>query len=205
MDGTLCHPGTSAEHGSVGPVTTVANAPNQDGAADNSDNSGVSVLWACWFIVVATIHQLRQQIIDLRCQANYWQAQHQRAVQREADLKEEKQQLQALIRELQRRLFGRKTETSSSANPKSPTATPAPEPSQRRRRGQQAGSPSHGRRNHEHLPAEDEPCTLPEGQRCCPSCHEPFEEIPGTADGDILEVDVRAHRRCYHRQRYRRH
>jgi transposase len=30
-----------------------------------------------------------------------------------------------------------------------------------------------------------------------------LQEIPGTADGDILEIDVRAHRRRYHRKRYR--
>jgi hypothetical protein len=29
-------------------------------------------------------------------------------------------------------------------------------------------------------------------------------EILGTADGDILEIEVKAHRRRYHRQRYRR-
>ena len=62
-----------------------------------------------------------------------------------------------------------------------------------------------GRVASDHLPTVEEPCVLPEAQRSCPVCHEPFEEIPGTAEGSILEVDVRAYRRRYHRQRYRRH
>jgi transposase len=45
---------------------------------------------------------------------------------------------------------------------------------------------------------------LPKDQQCCADCGQPFEDIPGTAAGDILEIDVRAHRRRYHRQRYRR-
>jgi len=126
-------------------------------------------------------------------------------VQREAELKDEKQYLHAEIRGLKQRLFGRKAETSSAADPKSQAAISGKQPDgQRRRRGHQPGAKGHGRRNHNHLPAKDEPCILPEDQRCCPYCQEPFEEIPGTADGDILECEVRGYRRRYHRQRYRR-
>jgi hypothetical protein len=205
MDVTLGHPleVSHSQEQSLAPVPTLSPASNAD---DNTFSSDSGVLWQCWCIVLATIHGLRLQIIDLRGQANYWQAQHQRAVGREANLKEEKQSLQAQIRDLQRRLYGQKSETSSAADPKSPTATTSHPPTvQRRRRGQQVGTQSHGRRNHDHLPAEHEPCVLPEEQRCCPYCREPFEEIPGTADGTILEVEVRPHRRVYHRQRYRRH
>ncbi len=42
----------------------------------------------------------RVELIELRQQAHYWQAQHARAVQREAALKTEVQQLQATIGEL---------------------------------------------------------------------------------------------------------
>jgi hypothetical protein len=209
MDGTTCYPliASTDQHGSLVPVTSVAAADQQDDSNDNSDSAGF--LWQCWCFILdllAIIHGLRLQVIDLRAQAHYWQAQHERAVIREAVLKEEKQYLQAQIRDLQQRLFGRKSETSSSADAKVQGGVPPDQPPvQRRRRGQQRGAKSHGRRNHDHLPPEDENCTLPEDQRCCPWCQEPFEEIPGTADGSILEVDVRAHRRCYHRQRYRRH
>ena len=202
MDGTLCSPGTT-QHGLLVPITSVATAPNQDEPAEDLDNGRTDVLWACWCIVLATIHQLQQQIVKLRADAHYWQALHQRAVQREARLKEDKRYLQAQIRELRQRLFGRKSEMSSSTDAKSPTLTPPAGP--RRHRGHQVGAPSQGRRNHDHLPTVEERCTLSEGQRCCPQCQQPYEEIPGTAEGSILEVEVRAYRRRYHRQRYRRH
>jgi transposase len=156
-----------------------------------------------FFLALVLLRRRRVELIELRLQANYWRAQHQRAVQREVDLKEQVQQLQGEIRELKRRLYGRKSETSASTkpplNPNSPTNHGKP-----RSRGQQHGSQGHGRRNHDHLPTTHEDCVLPKDQQACPCCGEPFEEIPGTADGDILEIDVHAHRRRYHRRRYRR-
>ena len=144
--------------------------------------------------------ELRHDAVELRLQAHFWQAQHRRAVEREVKLKEQIKIHQAEIREWKRRVLGRKTETSSATQPQSAPTPAAPTP---RKRGQQPGSNGHGRRNHEHLPARDEICELPEDQRCCPQCQQPFEEIPGTADGTILEIEVKAHRRVYHRTRYR--
>jgi transposase len=144
----------------------------------------------------------RRQLIELRCQAHYWRAQHQRAVEREAALAAQVQQLQAEIREWKRRLFARQSETSAATQPDKTPKTPTQQPP--RKRGQQPGKPGHGRRNHDHLPTTDETCDVPDSQKCCSQCGEPLEAIPGTADGDILEIDVRAYRRRYHRQRYRR-
>jgi transposase len=159
-----------------------------------------------WIAVLALrrlqrqVTELRGQLLDWRCQANYWRAQHQRAVQREATLAAQVQQLQGEIRELKRRLFGRKSETSTAAKPKASNTSSDAKP---RSRGQQPGGNGHGRRQHDHLPIHHEDCVLQGDQRCCGQCGEPLEEIPGTADGDILEIEVRAHRRRYHRQRYR--
>lgn len=153
------------------------------------------------FLAVIALRRLRFQVIDLRWQANYWRAQHQRAVQREAALAEQVQRLQGEIRELKRRFYGRKSETSATTQPQRHPQNSAPP----RNRGQQPGSKGHGRRHHDHLPTTHEDCTLPDSQKCCPDCGEPLKEIPGSADGDILEIDVRAHRRRYHRRRYRRH
>ena len=156
-----------------------------------------------FFLALIAIRRLRFQILDLRWQANYWRAQHERAVQREAALAEQVQRLQGELRELKRRVYGRKSETSATTNPQG--QNPGKSPAKPRKRGQQPGSKGHGRRHHDHLPTTHEDCTLPDSQRCCPACGEPLEEIPGTADGDILEIDVRAYRRRYHRHRYRRH
>jgi hypothetical protein len=53
------------------------------------------------------IRHLRSENLELRNQAGYWQAMHQRAVEREQKLAQEVQQLQAEIRELNKRFFGR--------------------------------------------------------------------------------------------------
>jgi len=212
MDGTVSCLVDSADPLPV-PILSESAAGDDYQSTDIPHTSQLAVFGQCYelllrllFLALDTLWQARREITELRCQAHYWEAQHRRAVQREAELKDEKQHLHAEIRELKQRLFGRKAETSSAADPKSPAAISGKQSDgQRRRRGHQPGTKGHGRRNHDHLPTKDEPCILPEDQRCCPYCQEPFEEIPGTADGDILEIEVRAYRRRYHRQRYRRH
>ena len=49
----------------------------------------------------------------------------------------------------------------------------------------------------------EEPRDLPDEQRRCSCCGLPFAEFPGTEDSEILEVDVKAHRRVIRRKRYR--
>ncbi len=153
------------------------------------------------FLALAIIRRLRQQLVELRQQVGYWRALHQRAVVREAKLAEENQRLQGELRALKRRVYGRRSETSSATNPQNPSP---PEGTKKRSRGQQPGAKGPSRRHHDHLPTVDETCDLPPDQRCCPDCQLPFEEITGTADGDILEIEVKGHRRRYHRKRYRR-
>src|SRR5258708_27899279 len=158
-----------------------------------------------WFYLcaLAFIRCLLLQLVELRQQAGYWRSLHERAVRREAKLAADIQRLQGELRELKRRVYGRRSETASSTQPQNPSAT-APDHKAKRSRGQQRGGKGPGRRNHDHLPTTPENCALADDQKCCPACQLPFEEIPGTADGDILEIEVRGHRRRYHRQRYRR-
>src|SRR5213082_1550660 len=66
-------------------------------------------------------------------QAAYWQAMHQRAVQREKLLHDENEQLHARIRFLEQQLFGRKADSTT-------TAEDSPRPDRASRpRGQQRG------------------------------------------------------------------
>jgi transposase len=193
------------EHGVLAPVssTIVVNLePCRDSEPDF--RALLALLWRCFcklaclfFLAQVAVRRLRLQRIELRQQANYWKAQHQRAVQREADWAEQVRNLQGEIREWKRRFFGRKSETSSTTKP------PPANNKKKRKRGQQQGGKGHGRRSHDHLNTKHEVCVLPKDQQGCPCCGQPFAEIPGTADGDILEIEVRAHRRRYHRQRYR--
>src|SRR2546421_6826454 len=70
-------------------------------------------------------------------QAGYWKAMHQRALQREALLRQENEHLRAQLRLREQQLFGRKTETAAATVPTPATSAPAP----RRPRGQQRGRP----------------------------------------------------------------
>src|SRR5512142_25739 len=107
-------------------------------------------------------------------QAAYWQAMHQRAVQREQLLQHENEQLQARIRFLEQQLFGRKAD--------SPASTDGPTPTRRspRPRGQQRDKPGPKRRDYTHLPAVEQIVELPADQQCCSRCGQPFASFPGT-------------------------
>lgn len=174
---------------------------------DDAEPDPLALLWQ-WFcklfwlflLALVVMRRWRIQLVELRQQAGYWRTLHQRAVRREGKLAEEIQRLQGELRELKRRVYGRRSETSASTRPQNH----APDDHVKRSRGQQHGGQGHGRRNHDHLPTTHETCDRADDQKCCPHCHLPFEEIPGTADGDILEIEVRGYRRRYHRKRYRR-
>jgi transposase len=135
-------------------------------------------------------------------QAAYYKAMHQRALQREAQLQAEVQRLEALLRLREQQLFGRKSETSAATAPTTPEPAPA-DATPRRPRGQQPGRPGPKRRDHSHLPAVVEEHRLSPEEGCCTQCGQPFVAFPGTEDAEILEIDVRAHRRVIRRHRYR--
>ena len=156
----------------------------------------------------------KQEHIDLVMQAHYYKSMHQRALeraawrqarllrllrqlkeqnaQREAALRAELEQAQAKIRDLQQRLFGRKSERTSSAERHGKSA-PAP-------RGHRRGVPSHGRSMQTDLPARHETIDLQAPQ--CPQCGLGLKPFPGTEDSEVLEIEVQAYRRVIHRKRY---
>lgn len=138
--------------------------------------------------------------LALRQQAGYWRSMHQRACQRESDLKRRIADLEAENRDLKHRLFGRKSEATSSpeTSPAGTSRSTAPA----RPRGQQPGKPGPGRRHHSHLDVVEEILELPTDQRCCSLCHLPFAELATTEDSETIEVEVKAYRRRYRRRRY---
>ena len=139
---------------------------------------------------------LRREISILNSERSYWRARHAKAVEREARLKEEKAELEAKLKLREKQLYGRKSEKSSG---KSETERPEGE---KRPGGRQRGSRDHGRRDYSHLEAETEVLCLPETERTCSVCGLPFEEFPDTEDSEILEIEVRAHRRIVKRKKY---
>ncbi len=139
---------------------------------------------------------LRREISILNSERSYWRARHAKAVEREARLKEEKAELEAKLKLREKQLYGRKSEKSSG---KSETRKPDEE---KRPGGQQRGSRGHGRRDYSRLEAETEILRLPENERTCSVCGLPFEEFPDTEDSEILEIEVKAHRRIVKRKKY---
>jgi hypothetical protein len=158
------------------------------------------LLIALLLFAVRMIRAMRLELVWLRQQAHYWHSQHRRAKQREEKLQLQVEQLQAQIRDLEKRLYGRKSETTTATAPSNASRSPMP----KKPRGQQRGAKGPSRRNYDHLPTTHEPCIVPPEQRLCGTCGAPWRRIRGTRDGQILEIEVRAHRRVYHRERYER-
>ena len=154
----------------------------------------------------------KQEHIELVTQAAYWKSCHHRAILRqrwaeleqrraldqaalrEAALRSELEVAQAKIRDLQQRVFGRKSERSKGANESQASASG-------RSRGHQLGKPGHGRKMHPHLPAHVEVVELVGAT--CPQCGLGLSAFPGTQDSEVVELEVKAYRRVIRRHRYR--
>src|SRR3989441_2967005 len=146
-----------------------------------------------------TVVLTKQAYIELKWQANYGRAKHERLLKREAALQAEVAALQATIRDLTQRLYGTKSEQSAS-----PDGTSASKPISPRQRGQQPGSQGHGRSDRSALPVVAEVHDLSEAAKHCPTCGEAFAPFPGAEESTIIEVQVQAYIRRIQRPRYQK-
>src|SRR5450631_4190802 len=146
----------------------------------------------------------KQEHIRLVMEANSWKSLHRKATER-AEWNERRHQhellklklhaaqcetalraalvlAQAKVRDLQKRLFGRKSESrrGSEAQVQAPVA--------RAPRGHLRGAPGHGRTMQPQLPQRIELVELDSPQ--CPSCGLGFSTFPGTDDSEVLEIEV---------------
>ena len=160
----------------------------------------------------------KQAHIELVMEANSWKSQHRRAVERaewrdqryqrvlrqvkgqaarrEAVLRAELDVANAKVRDLQQRMFGRKSERRKGGSERPAQALAARAP-----RGHQRGARGHGRTMQSHLPERSEFVEIDAPQ--CPNCGLGFSAFPGTEDSEVLEIEVQAYRRVIHRRRYR--
>ena len=141
----------------------------------------------------------KQAYIQLKWDSRYWRRQHDRAIAREAVLKQENERLQAVIRDLKQRLYGKRSEktvTQSEAQTN--------EGKSLRPRGQAPNTQGHGRTLRPHLPITEEWHALPSHQTICPQCAKPYVGTSKTEDSNIIEIDVAAHVRRIKRQCYRK-
>jgi transposase len=152
--------------------------------------------------LLGEVTQLRNEVAELRQQAGYWKGMFEQAKRKNEKLQKEIDSLRAENRQLKDKLFATKSEKKRSKarsnclnDPKE--ASPRP-------RGHQSGSPGPGRRDYSHLPVVEEFAELSPDEMACPRCGMPAAEISETEDSEVIEVEVRAHRRRIRRKRYRR-
>jgi transposase len=124
------------------------------------------------------------------------QCQSEGAEQREQALRHDLEYARGRIRDLEQRLFGRKSERRWVIDGQQPHRAVSV-----RGRGQRRGAPGHGRTALPGLPMYEEILPMPSPN--CPACGEALEDFPGTEDSAVLEIEVKAYRRVIRRQRYR--
>jgi transposase len=133
----------------------------------------------------------------------YWKSRHADALKRIEQLQKELDQSRGETRTLQDKLFGRKSEKSARSDRSNDLFDPEEVPAAVKKRGAQPGHVGHGRRDYSHLPVEEEFVPLPEESVACPHCGKPAAMMSLTEDSEVLEIDVRPHRRRIRRRRYR--
>jgi len=148
------------------------------------------------FVVQKTITITQQEYTELKWGCAYWESQHARSIAREAVLKEELEQKEAIIRDLNQRLYGKKSEKSGSnldINPNSKNKKST------RPRGQQKGSRTHGRTERPNLPVIPE--VIPLAETACGNCGLDYSLLSSYEESSIIEVEVAAHIRRIKRQK----
>ena len=137
----------------------------------------------------------KQDYIELTWQINYWKSHYIRACDREKTLKEELQHKEAIIRDLNQRLYGKKSEKGKSKVDVNPNAK---NNDSKRSRGQQKGSATHGRTQRPNLPIIPE--VIPLSETACITCGLEYSLLP-EEESDIIEIAVSAYIRRIKRQK----
>jgi transposase len=144
----------------------------------------------------------KQEHIDLTCRASYWEAQHARAKSEIEKLRQEAVLKDAKIKDLQNRLFGKKSEKNSTLKSEKDGQG---DTTSKRRRGQQPGSRGHGRTKRPDLPIVHDERDLADEEKSCPTCGLPHLPTPALDEhSDVIEVEVKAHVRRIRRMAYTR-
>ena len=142
----------------------------------------------------------KEEQIGLIHQANYWKAQHAQLKQKLAELEEESQRKDAKIKDLQNRLFGKKSEKQGLLKSENKGSSAS-----KRSRGQQPGSDGHGRTPRPDLPVVSQIRDLSADDKQCARCGLPY--VPNSAldeCNEFIEVEVQAYTRRVRRPAYLR-
>ena len=123
---------------------------------------------------------------------------HGKAVARERRLKETLSGVRTKLKELRQQLRERRARRNNKSEQRAKSGSGGEAAAAPRPRGQQPGSSGHGRRDHSALPAQVEHHKLEPSARCCPKCGGEYGAA-GSEDSEVLEIEVRAHRRVIKR------
>ena len=146
------------------------------------------------------IVQLTQaEHIELKWQGNYWKRQYAQLKERHEELKQELELAHAKIRDLEQRLYGKKSEKGTTKGNK---LTTEDSPTGSRPRGQQKGSQGHGRTPRPDLPVVEEERDVAPEARKCDLCGKAYDPLLQTEDSRMIEVHVKAHVRLIKRKMY---
>jgi len=139
----------------------------------------------------------KAEYFQLRWEGPYWKNSWQQAIEREQEKEAKIKKLEGQVRDLNQRLYGRKTEKGSVRN-----EGQEKDPSEKCRRGQQRGEKGHGRKLLKHLPVEEEYIDIGEEDKICKICGNAHKEFPLTEDSEVIEIEVRGYIRRIRRKQY---
>lgn len=124
-------------------------------------------------------------------------------------LNEQIEELKAQNVWLKQRIFGRQTEQDKNSNDNDDTIDKKDSCSsledsceEKRSRGQQEGSPGHGRKRRTNLPSIEVLHDLKEDEKYCSLCGLPFRLFPVTQDSEDIHYEIRLIRRIHKRKCY---
>ena len=138
--------------------------------------------------------------IDLKQNAHYWKSQYEILKKKYQSLQHALNLANAKIKDLNQRLYGKKSEkkvTKADKNPNNSASTLARKP-----RGQQTGSQGHGRTIRPDLPIIEEERDVAAEDKTCKVCGKQYNALLKTEDSTITEVYVNAHVRRIKRKVY---
>ncbi len=138
--------------------------------------------------------------IELKWQGNYWKRQYAQLKKRYEEQQQELELAHAKIRDLEHRLYGKKSEKGTTKGDK-PCSSGNSRASSRPR-GQQKGSQGHGRTPRPDLLVVEEERDVAAEEKQCRICGKAYAPQRQTEDSRIVEVHVKAHVRLIKRKRY---
>lgn len=146
--------------------------------------------------VARTITLPYMDYIALKSDASYWKAQHARVIIREEELKDQLKHKEAIIRDLNQRLYGKHSEKGGSKAEVNPNDK---KNKSKRSKGQQKGTPGPGRTQRPNLAVIPE--IVPLIEIACGLCGLEYSLLSSYEESDIIEVEVAAHIRRIKRQK----